>query len=89
MVIVGCSMLVSAVQNAKTAPRSSYGNGDVGEGAGAMREGRTETADRILREIDAERERGYSSYDRPSASRPHFKPGEPMIDPNPTSRYGN
>lgn len=92
MVIVGCSMLVSAVQKAaKTPPPSSYGSGrDAREVARAMRDGRSDAAAQILREIEAERERdrdrGYSTYDRNAGPRPTFKPGEPMVDPDPNSR---
>ncbi len=94
MVIVGCSMLVSAVNHAaKTAPHRSDGDRDSSEVARAMRDGRSDAADRIIREIEAEREarrgRGYSDYDPNAGPRPHFKPGEPMVDPDPNSRYGN
>ena len=55
-------------------------------------------ADRIVREALADRMasrgRGSSSYDTnsapyysPSANQPHFKPGEPMVNPNPGSSY--
>ncbi|PTS86570.1 hypothetical protein DBR17_06920 [Sphingomonas sp. HMWF008] len=90
MVIVGCSMLVSAVNHAaKTAPHRSDGDRDSSEVARAMRDGRSDAADRIIREIEADRarERNAPSYDENAGPRPHFKPGEPMVDPNPSSRY--
>ena len=95
-VAVGCTMLVQTVARAgHRTPSSSYSSSrDPADDFTRATRGERNDSDRIIREVLAERERaeqrgGYSSEDRPYVPPPHFKPGEPMVNPNPGSSYDN